>query len=62
MERDQPSNRAAAAGWQRDSDHFRASDDANVAACPQCGEPMHAVRGSRRAVCANCGFKDSCCY
>jgi DNA-directed RNA polymerase subunit RPC12/RpoP len=33
-----------------------------VAACPQCGFQMMAVRGSRDAVCQNCGFKDSCCY
>jgi hypothetical protein len=33
-----------------------------VADCPQCGFPMIAVRGSKDAVCQNCGFKDSCCY
>lgn len=33
-----------------------------MAPCPQCGEDMFAVRGSRHAVCPNCGFKDSCCY
>jgi hypothetical protein len=33
-----------------------------VAPCPQCGLPMMAVRGSKDAICANCGFKDSCCY
>jgi len=33
-----------------------------VAPCPQCGFPMMAVRGSKNAVCGNCGFKDSCCY
>ena len=33
-----------------------------VAPCPQCGFPMMAVRGSKEAVCGNCGFKDSCCY
>jgi DNA-directed RNA polymerase subunit RPC12/RpoP len=33
-----------------------------VAPCPQCGFQMMAVRGSRDAVCQNCGFKDSCCY
>lgn len=29
--------------------------------CPVCGHPIGAVRGSRAAVCSNCGFKDSCC-
>ncbi len=30
--------------------------------CPQCGARMSAIRGSKAAICANCGFKDSCCY
>lgn len=30
--------------------------------CPNCGAPMHTIRGSRSAVCGNCGFKDSCCF
>jgi hypothetical protein len=30
--------------------------------CPVCGFEMVAIRGSKDAVCANCGFKDSCCY
>lgn len=38
------------------------SQDAPVQDCPQCGFPMNAVRGSKDAVCTNCGFKDSCCY
>ena len=29
--------------------------------CPVCGFPMGAVRGSKAAVCGNCGFKDGCC-
>jgi len=33
-----------------------------IAPCPQCGFAMVAIRGSRDAVCPNCGFKDSCCY
>src|SRR5262249_1691969 len=33
-----------------------------IAPCPQCGAPMFAIRGSKLAVCRNCGFKDSCCY
>ncbi len=33
-----------------------------VAACPSCGFLMVAIRGSKDAVCTNCGFKDSCCY
>ena len=35
------------------------ADESNTAPCPVCGEPMHAVRGSKSAICANCGFKDS---
>lgn len=31
-------------------------------ACPSCGYPMHGIKGSRRAICPNCGFKDACCY
>ncbi|MBI4426162.1 MAG: hypothetical protein HY567_01160 [Candidatus Kerfeldbacteria bacterium] len=34
----------------------------DVAPCPQCESPMYAVRGSKFAICTNCGFKDSCCY
>jgi predicted RNA-binding Zn-ribbon protein involved in translation (DUF1610 family) len=30
--------------------------------CPQCGFSMTAIRGSKDAICSNCGFKDSCCY
>lgn len=30
--------------------------------CPNCGALMNAIRGSKAAVCANCGFKDSCCF
>jgi hypothetical protein len=30
--------------------------------CPNCGAPMNAIRGSKAAVCSNCGFTDSCCY
>jgi len=37
-------------------------DEAPLAPCPVCGFPMIAIRGSRDAVCANCGFKDSCCF
>jgi predicted RNA-binding Zn-ribbon protein involved in translation (DUF1610 family) len=33
-----------------------------VMACPVCGFDMVAIRGSKDAVCSNCGFKDSCCY
>ena len=28
--------------------------------CPQCGGPMVWVSGGPR--CANCGFKESCCF
>jgi Zn ribbon nucleic-acid-binding protein len=37
-------------------------DTVPVQACPVCGFDMVAIRGSKDAVCANCGFKDSCCY
>jgi len=30
-------------------------------ACPVCGFPIGAVRGSKSAICGNCGFKDGCC-
>lgn len=33
-----------------------------VQPCPVCGFDMVAIRGSKDAVCSNCGFKDSCCY
>jgi hypothetical protein len=33
-----------------------------VAPCPNCGVLMVAIRGSKSAICGNCGFKDSCCY
>jgi hypothetical protein len=29
--------------------------------CPVCGFPIGAVRGSKAAICTNCGFKDGCC-
>ena len=29
--------------------------------CPVCGFPIGAVRGSKSAICGNCGFKDGCC-
>ncbi|GAC1513778.1 MAG: hypothetical protein NVS2B16_19430 [Chloroflexota bacterium] len=37
-------------------------EDLTIAPCPVCGFDMNAVRGSKDAVCVNCGFKDSCCY
>ncbi|MBV9280407.1 MAG: hypothetical protein JOZ41_10035 [Chloroflexi bacterium] len=33
-----------------------------VAPCPLCGFDMVAIRGSKDAICSNCGFKDSCCF
>jgi hypothetical protein len=30
--------------------------------CPRCGYPMPALKGGSASICANCGFKDSCCY
>jgi hypothetical protein len=52
---------------EMDTEREQTPDDmkarrAPVAPCPQCGFPMMAVRGSKDAVCRNCGFKDSCCY
>jgi len=38
------------------------SDEAPVGPCPNCGAPMNAIRGSKLAICRNCGFKDSCCF
>ncbi|MGH2410540.1 MAG: hypothetical protein ACRDGS_09250 [Chloroflexota bacterium] len=38
------------------------SNEVLVQPCPQCGYPMLGIRGSKDAVCSNCGFKDSCCY
>ncbi|MFI5241010.1 MAG: hypothetical protein ACHQUA_01100 [Microgenomates group bacterium] len=29
--------------------------------CPQCGEGIGLVAGSKDAICTNCGFKDPCC-
>lgn len=29
--------------------------------CPNCGESMGDMPGSRDAVCHSCGFKDPCC-
>ena len=38
-------------------------DEGGVEApCPNCGAPMNTIRGSKLAICRNCGFKDSCCY
>jgi hypothetical protein len=34
----------------------------SIGPCPQCGFDMVSTRGSKDAVCGNCGFKDSCCY
>jgi hypothetical protein len=36
--------------------------DDSTGPCPNCGAPMHAIRGSKHAICRNCGFKDSCCF
>jgi hypothetical protein len=30
--------------------------------CPVCGTPMPDLKGGKAAICAVCGFKDSCCY
>jgi hypothetical protein len=39
-----------------------AEDGEEISPCPNCGAPMYGVRGSKQAVCGNCGFKDSCCF
>ncbi|HET7081558.1 MAG TPA: hypothetical protein VFM49_29370 [Chloroflexia bacterium] len=39
-----------------------AEDGEEISPCPNCGAPMYAVRGSKQAICGNCGFKDSCCF
>ena len=33
----------------------------NSQPCPQCGEAIGLVAGSKDAICKNCGFKDPCC-
>ncbi len=30
--------------------------------CPVCGTHMYPIRGSFKARCGNCGFKDACCF
>ena len=30
--------------------------------CDQCGGVMKGIKGSKDAICSNCGYKDSCCY
>ena len=47
---------------QTEDSQARERERVPVEPCPQCGVPMMAVRGSKEAVCSNCGFKDSCCY
>lgn len=37
-------------------------DGEAIGPCPNCGAPMNAIRGSKSAICSNCGFKDSCCF
>ncbi len=29
--------------------------------CPKCGSLIGNIKGSRDAVCGNCGYKDPCC-
>lgn len=29
--------------------------------CPNCGELIGVLAGSKDAICQNCGFKDPCC-
>jgi hypothetical protein len=44
------------------SEPAREAERVPIEPCPRCGYPMTAIRGSKEAVCGNCGFKDSCCY
>ncbi|HSB46940.1 MAG TPA: hypothetical protein VLD37_02930 [Candidatus Bilamarchaeum sp.] len=37
-------------------------EDATSGPCPVCGAEMFSIRGSFRARCKNCGFKDACCF
>ena len=30
--------------------------------CPNCGSLMYGIRGSCKAICKKCGFKESCSY
>ena len=35
----------------------------NLRPCPECGlETIKGMPGGRDATCANCGYKDPCCY
>jgi NADH pyrophosphatase NudC (nudix superfamily) len=45
-------------GKQPDS----ASPREEMQPCPRCGHPMPALKGGSTSICANCGYKDSCCY
>jgi len=29
--------------------------------CIRCDVPMIPIRGSKKAICANCGYKNDCC-
>lgn len=29
--------------------------------CPRCGELIGHIRGTKEAICKNCGYKDPCC-
>jgi hypothetical protein len=47
---------------ERPAPEPRRNEPVPVQPCPVCGFEMVAIRGSKEAVCGNCGFKDSCCY
>ncbi len=36
--------------------------DADVQPCPECGNDMYALKGSKKAICQTCGYKESCCF
>ena len=33
----------------------------DIEPCIRCDEPMIPIRGSKKAICANCGYKNDCC-
>lgn len=39
----------------------QSTDNKKFQPCPQCGESIGIVPGSKEAVCKSCGFKDPCC-
>ncbi len=54
VEQTDESEREVVGGWRDASD--------GTMPCPVCGHPMPDLKGGRVTICAECGFKDSCCY